>query len=128
MNLDPHQLHTWLIYASIMAFYTFAVFCIPFNGENAPLFSGRLKNNLSAILLIHAKFLLIFLVLILFATNIELFLPNWMTKEVFPGRSRQYSVSEILCWIFFLALLLVERLVMLMKSDTKDSDSENNHS
>jgi hypothetical protein len=129
MNLDLRQLHTWLIYAVIMAFYTFSVFCIPFNRENAPLFSNRKMKNPSAFILTHMKFLLILLVFMWSASCIEPRLPNWMTSELYRGKGGSpISASELLCGILFLVLLLVERLFIYLKSDTNDSDSENNHS
>jgi hypothetical protein len=127
MISNPHLQHTLLIYAIIMAFYTFAVFCVPFNRQNAPVFLERRMKPISTIAWIHANFLLVLLAAMLFASIIAPPLPNWMTRELFRGRGTAVSASVILCWIFFPALLLIER-ASLWASGASDSDGEDDRS
>ena len=110
-----------------MAFYTFAVFCVPFNRQNAPVFLERRMKPISTIAWIHANFLLVLLAAMLFASIIAPPLPNWMTRELFRGRGTAVSASVILCWIFFPALLLIER-ASLWASGASDSDGEDDRS
>jgi hypothetical protein len=62
MNFDPHRPHALLIYTAVMAFYTFAVFLIPFGREGAsfldsPLYSDRRIKGLSAVIMTTLGFL-----------------------------------------------------------------------
>ena len=113
MNLDPHQHTVWLMFATILAIYTFVVFCVPFNRKNAPLFSDRKMKHPSAFILTHINFLLILLAFMLFGSLIAPLLPNWMWTESSIGRHR--NITEILCGLFFLALVAIERRFIIRK-------------
>jgi hypothetical protein len=132
MISNPQLQHTLLIYASFMAFYTFAVFCIPINRKNAPLFCESYRKHISAIIMTHAKFLLVLLGFMIFASFISPLLPNWMAGESIPNllskQGRSISIFAILCGLIFLSLLLVERFVMFLEYDANDSDSDNSPS
>ena len=132
MISNPQLQHTLLIYAFFMAFYTFAVFCIPINRKNAPLFCESYRKHISAIIMIHAKFLLGLLLLMIFASFINSWMPYWLTGDYIPNllsrQGRSISVFAILCGLIFLALLLVERFVLFLEYDANDSDSEANPS
>jgi hypothetical protein len=111
-----------------MAFYTFAVFCVPLNRKNAPVFCESYKKHISAIIKTHAKFLLFLLVCMIFASFISHLLPNWMTGERFGVWRGRKSIGEIMCGLFVFTLMLIERFVLFLEYDANDSDSENNPS
>jgi hypothetical protein len=48
-----------------------------------------------------------------------------MTEEVISGRRGKSSVADILFVVSLAAFLLVERFVISLKIETKDSDLEN---
>jgi len=75
--------------------------------------------------MIHARFLLFLLLFVLCAFSVEPFLPHWMTEEVISGRRGKSSVADILFVVSLAAFLLVERFVISLKIETKDSDLEN---
>jgi hypothetical protein len=107
-----------------MAFYTFAVFCIPFNGKNSPPFSDRKMKPFSTIALIHAKFLFILLVFMLFASYIGPLLPNWITDELFGVHRVPQSFAEVFGLLLFIALMLIERIFLFLQSDAHDSNTK----
>ena len=127
MVTNPQLQHALLIYATIIAFCTFFVFCVPFNRKNAPVFSERKMKPFTTIARIHANFILILLAAMLFASFIAPSLPNWMTRELFRGRGTAVSASGIFSMLFLLTLLLVERN-SLWASSASDSDGENDRS
>jgi hypothetical protein len=128
MLSNPELQYTLLIYAIIVVFYTFVVFCVPFNCKSAPVFCESYKKHTSAIIKTHAKFLLLLLVCMIFASFISPLLPNSMTDERFGVWRGRKSIGEIVCGLFAFTLILIERFVLFLEYDANDSDSENNPS
>jgi hypothetical protein len=124
MNPDPRLSDTWLTYATRMAFYSLAVFCFPFMGKNAPIFSGQRMNQPSVVILTHLG-VLAFLLSMLLASYIYLWLPNRSASELFRGRAASYSASGIMHFLFVFALIVVERRFIHPESGKIDSDSKN---
>jgi membrane protease YdiL (CAAX protease family) len=134
MDFDPHRPHALLIYAAVMAFYTFAVFLIPFGRDGAsfldfPLYSDRRIKGLSAVILIHIGFLAVLTMSMLFSYYVCPLLPNWLTEEWFVGSNGiPASTPGIMFGLFVMALAIGERAFIYLNSDAVDSDSDNDES
>jgi len=121
---DPLQHFSWLMFCIVAVVYSFMTFTGVAWKQGALVFSERNARSPITVLSIHARFLLMLLVVLWLVSVGFRGLPKWMMDTI-TLRGASVSYCDLSFVMFMAVLLLIEgRLIFVVAEDQDDSEAD----
>lgn len=119
MIFDQYHHLAWYLYGSAAVVYTGLVFRGELPRKGAMIFSEHNARTPSAILTIHASFLMVVLLSIRAARSIYPALPDWLTATI-RDRGAPTSAFEVILIVAVVGVHFLERKLLYVAAKNED--------